>query len=214
MLVRLLLFLAAIVHVHSDSALASLGTELKTGIAKLNSYDNVELIGYVHTSYATRSEAEVDADVASYAQWSTYRQQNLNISGIFFDEAPSKDDQTLIQYMQRVSRYARAQKLSTIVFNPGTKVQNSTYFKSANLIVEVENDYSQWTSNTPAEMFTSSHYYPKDAVILYNAPLDADYNAVVNEATYMGLGAAFLTNSADYTTVESVPKVAEAFAQT
>ncbi|KAJ5595005.1 Spherulation-specific family 4 [Penicillium hispanicum] len=193
---------------------ASLGSNLRDGIAKLNKYENVELIGYVRTSYATRNESEVDSDVATYAQWSSYRQQNLNISGIFFDEAPSDNDQTLIRYMQRVSKYAKGHHLNTTVFNPGTKVKSTAYYNTASLIVEVENTYSEWTEKSPSELFSAKTSYSKDAIILYDAPLsEVNYKSVIQEASQMGLGAAFLTNDADYKTLDSVETVAAAFAQ-
>lgn len=65
----------------------------------------------------------------------------------------------------------------------------------------------------PSEAVSSSKDYSKDVIILYSAPLDTDYEAVVQEAQVMGLGAAYLTNGDNYMSVDTVLKVAASFNQ-
>lgn len=116
--------------------------------------------------------------------------------------------------MQSISASAKSSDLSKVVFNPGATLESGSadeYFKAADLIVEFENSYSEWTTRIPAQQFSSSEHYAKDAIILYNAPATADYRAVVQEAQNLGLGAAYLTNTDDYTSVTTVKKIAASF---
>lgn len=176
----------------------------------------MRVIGYIPVNYAERAQAEVDSQIATYSGWSSYKAKNISVSGIFFDEAPSTNDNTKISYMQSISATAKISNLNMVVFNPGTTLEEGSaaeYFKAADLIVEFEKPYSEWTSIIPANEFSSSETYGKDAIIVYSAPLTADYGAVVQEAQSMGLGAVYLTNSDDYMSIDTVPKVAASFAQ-
>jgi hypothetical protein len=180
------------------------------GVAKLNSYSNVQVIGYIPTGYAERDISSVKSDISTYSNWSSYKAKNITVSGIFFDEGPNTNDQTKISYMREISQSAKSSDLPTVVFNPGAKLEDGSaaeYFKAADLIVEFENSYSVWTSTVPADGFSGGHY-SKAAIILYSAPLTADYEGVVQEAQGMGLGAAYLTDGDDYKTVDSLTKVA------
>jgi hypothetical protein len=80
---------------------------LISGVSKLNSYDNVQVIGYIATSYAKREQAEAESQIAIYSGWSSYTTKNLSLCGIFFDEAPRTNDSTKISYMQSISATAK-----------------------------------------------------------------------------------------------------------
>ncbi|KAJ5380679.1 Spherulation-specific family 4 [Penicillium cataractarum] len=186
---------------------------LITGVSTLNSYDNVQVIGYIPTNYAERAQAEVNSQIAAYSGWSSYKAKNISVSGIFFDEAPRTNDNTTISYMQSISTTAKSSNLNMVVFNPGTKLEEGSaaeYFKAADLIVEFEKSYSEWTSAIPANEFSSSETYCKDAIIVHSAPMTADYRAVVQDAQSMGLGAVYLTSSDDYMSLDSVATLAAA----
>lgn len=103
------------------------------------------------------------------------------------------------------------------MFNPGTTLEEGSaaeHFKAADLIiVEFGKSYSKWIFIIPANEFSSSETYGKDAIIVYSASLTADYGAVVREAQSMGLGAVYLTSSDDYMSIDTVLKVAASFAQ-
>ena len=43
-----------------------------TGVAKLNSYSNVNTVGYVDTAHASKDVADVNAEVDTYASWAGY----------------------------------------------------------------------------------------------------------------------------------------------
>lgn len=183
-----------------------------TGIEKLNSYPNVQLLGYVHTSYTAEPHPAVNANVTSYSAWSSKGSKNITLSGIFFDEAPQANDKAQIDYMHQVSEFAKSNDLPLVVFNPGAALAEGSedgYYKDATYIVEFENSVAEWSNFAPENL--SQKYRPKQAVIAYGATSDSDYESVVKDAQEKGLGAVYLTPGNDYMSPGTVSKVAEAF---
>ncbi|KIY52583.1 hypothetical protein FISHEDRAFT_34977 [Fistulina hepatica ATCC 64428] len=111
----------------------------QTCIAELlNTGSNVHAVGYVLTDYGSRSEQDVLADIATYAQWdSDYRP-----SGIFFDQASysASEVSTYTTYAENArSSFSDA----LVILNPGTAT-DSGYYAIADLIVTTENDYDSF----------------------------------------------------------------------
>ncbi len=77
----------------------------------------VKVIGYVYTSYATRSAADVETDINRWRSW--YPQ----LGGIFFDEQTS--DAGNENYYKALSDYAKSQGLTYTVGNPGMDISSS-----------------------------------------------------------------------------------------
>jgi Spherulation-specific family 4 len=77
-------------------------------ILKINNFTNVETVGYVHTSFATRNISDVLEDVAIYSGWNTNANattgSKLAVHGIFFDEAPSEYTEATAQYMLAINQ--------------------------------------------------------------------------------------------------------------
>ncbi|KAJ5603769.1 hypothetical protein N7537_006725 [Penicillium hordei] len=186
-----------------------------TAIAKLNSYSNANVLGYIHTKQGTRSSPEVERDIATYAKWATYTGRNIRLSGIFFDEAANGEDPSKLAYFENLSRMSKISGLSTIIFNPGVKLAADVakWFAAADFIVEYENTYANWVDLAPDEHFSMPGHYEKSAVILNQTPGDADVDHVVRLAKDMGLGAIYLASDDNYMSLSTVPKVAVAVAQ-
>ncbi|KAJ5513320.1 Spherulation-specific family 4 [Penicillium fimorum] len=186
-----------------------------TAIAKLNSYSNTKLLGYTYTKQGTRASSEVEKDIAVYAKWANYAEQNIRLSGIFFDEAADGEDPSKLAYFQNLSRKSKSSSLSTVVFNPGVKLKADVakWFEAADFIVEFENTYANWVARAPDENFSTPEHYGKDAVILNQTPEDASIDDVVRLAKDMGLGAIYLASDDNYMSLATVPKVAVAVAQ-
>ena len=72
-------------------------------LPKLNSYDNVQTVGYVRTGYATQNISLVVSEVATYARWAS-KNSSLAMHGIFFDEAPHEYSAAAVEYMQTVNQ--------------------------------------------------------------------------------------------------------------
>ena len=85
------------------------------GAKSLADLPNVSLIGYVHSTLCQRPAAEVQADIQAWAAW---RDQGVNINGIFIDEAPA--DGNCVDYMEGLTTYTRnTAGLEVLVYNPG-----------------------------------------------------------------------------------------------
>ena len=77
-------------------------------IPKLASYDNVRLLGYVATTYATRDISLVRKDIETYAGWSTNSSiPYLAVRGIFFDETPQQYDANVLAYLEKLRDVVR-----------------------------------------------------------------------------------------------------------
>lgn len=67
-------------------------------VEKLNTYPNVQTIGYVRTGYASRNISDVVAEVSTYAGWAS-NSSALAMHGIFFDEAPHQYSADAVEFM-------------------------------------------------------------------------------------------------------------------
>ncbi|KAJ5467177.1 hypothetical protein N7475_004929 [Penicillium sp. IBT 31633x] len=186
-----------------------------TAIETLNTYSNAKVLGYTYTEHGTRARADVEKEIAAYANWSSYTAKNIRLSGIFFDQAPNGGDPSKLAYFQHLSQTTKSSGLDIVVFNPGVKIVSdvAAWFKAADLIVECENTYANWVALAPTEHFSTPDNYGKDAMILNQTPEDVNIDTVVKLAKDMGLGAVYLTHDGDYMSLTTVPKVAVAVAQ-
>jgi hypothetical protein len=78
-------------------------------IPVLNSKQNVRIIGYVRTGWATRNITEVLDGVSIYASWATNKTANYQIHGIFFDETPNNYTSNGVSFMTDVTQFAKNQ---------------------------------------------------------------------------------------------------------
>jgi hypothetical protein len=58
-----------------------------SGTAQLNSYRNVQTIGYVHTGYATTNINSCKLTSLARKNWAIYTLSNIGIEGILFDKS-------------------------------------------------------------------------------------------------------------------------------
>lgn len=80
-------------------------------IPNLASYDNVRLLGYVATTYATRNISLVRKDIETYAAWPTQSaNRSLAVNGIFFDETPQQFDANALAYFQELTALVKQSK--------------------------------------------------------------------------------------------------------
>jgi hypothetical protein len=96
-----------------------------TGLETLNNFTNVQTLGYVPTHWATQDLATVEAQVATCASWSNIFDDNVHVSGIFFDEAPSTLDGDNLSYMVNATAFPKQafpKDKIHITTNPGVPV--------------------------------------------------------------------------------------------
>jgi hypothetical protein len=78
-------------------------------LPKLNSRKNVQTIGYVRTTWATRNISDVLQDVSTYSSWAENKTADYQVHGIFYDEAPSTYSSETAAFMKTLDQYAKAQ---------------------------------------------------------------------------------------------------------
>jgi hypothetical protein len=87
----------------------------------------IEVVGYVSTAYAGRSEGEAKDEIDRYYDW-------YGLDGVFLDEvSPSDHD-----YYKDLEEYADPDGTQTVVLNPGAPVPES-YEDAGDIIVAYEN---------------------------------------------------------------------------
>lgn len=105
----------------------------KTYTKKMNDA-GVEMVGYVHTSYGTRSISDVKKEIDIYASEFSY------VSGIFLDEASASSAQ--LSYYQQLHSYIMSLPgFKYNIINPGA-VPASGYLNAATQIVSFEQSAS------------------------------------------------------------------------
>jgi len=142
-----------------------------SNISKLNSYSNVKLFGYVHTSWGERDLDHIATDIRTYESWSSYKDADIHVQGIFFDEAPST--LSCLAFMREVYQNTKSTltKGNTVWTNPGTVV-DGRFFAVADLINTFEDNHANWQTitHTPQEHRTKStvmiHTYQGSATTL------------------------------------------------
>jgi hypothetical protein len=162
-----------------------------TAIDNLNKYPNVQLLGYTHTSYTTRSQSAVLADVNTYANWSKCSTtKDVHMDGIFFDEAPAQYSTSSYNYMSQISNTAR-NSLSYVAFNPGT-MPDSRYFDLADNICVWEDAYSHYSSNAWSPL--SQAQRKKSSILIHTFTANANtQKSLVNTIESSGVAGLYIT---------------------
>ncbi|KKY15753.1 putative cell surface spherulin 4-like protein [Phaeomoniella chlamydospora] len=183
------------------------------GVAKLNSYSNTKLLGYVPTTYARRSQSSVLSDIDRYAKWSTYKAADIHMDGIFFDETPSTYTSAAASYMSTISARVKSSLGSAnnyIVFNPGVVV-DSRYYNYANLVVAWEN-YAKYFSTSSSISAIPKAVRAKTAVILHHfTGTTTTQKTIINNIVNQGVKGVYITSSSDFT---SYPQLWTSFCST
>lgn len=170
-----------------------------TAVAKLNAYPNANVLGYVHVLSTDRSISEVESDIDTYAGWSTYSESNIQVDGIFFDEAPNDYSSATYSYMRNVAAHARAAlpaSSPSVTFNPGTVVDNR-FFTLADNIVVFE-DYADNFDAIDSLAAVPKSVRSKSSIILHDFDGDSsDLTSTVKAVHSAGIPGLFIS-SAEY----------------
>lgn len=113
-------------------------------IKDMNS-SNIRVIGYVYTNYGKRDINDVEKDIDSWTQF----YKDAGVSGIFFDQASSKNEKKLIDYYKELYTYTKSKGYNFIVLNAGTTVDNAYIDNNvADMVVSYEKPAQQlFTAN-------------------------------------------------------------------
>lgn len=175
-----------------------------TGIAKLNSYQNVQTLGYVDTNYTLRAFTDVTADISVYAHWSSYTEANISIAGIFFDDVNNTAASAVYTYMHNASAYANStvpSDITPVVFNTGT-LAPPQLFSYCDTVVEFENPFSNYKNDTTIGTIPSE-YRGQSAIIVYNTPTTANVKSLVHTMALNGVEAVYFGADRYYNTTDA-----------
>ncbi|CAG8981458.1 hypothetical protein HYALB_00003028 [Hymenoscyphus albidus] len=181
----------------------SLDASYTESIAKLNSYNNTKLFGYVRTDYTNQPYAQVTADVSTYANWPKTTPADVHMDGIFFDEAVQFINQASGDYMRGITNFAKSafNNNAAVIFNPGTNT-SPEFYDIADIIVPVEAAYSSYSAQTTAGIPAAER--SKAAVLLHHFTGSlTDQKNVVNAMANSGVGYLFLTDQ-EYNSFSSI----------
>ena len=165
------------------------------GVAKLNTYHNVILIGYVRTQYMQRSNDTVKTDVNTYASWNSYQPQNVSIAGIFFDEVTGKDayNDQVQAYYGGLSAHVKSTFKSTVkpvVFNPGA-LGPEPLFGVCDVMIEFEGWAKEYQDPSTIAKFPSGQL-SKVGIMAYNTEaLPMSVPQAVHGMAQKGIGTVF-----------------------
>ena len=117
--------------------------EYLTAINKAKS-TGIRVLGYVHTSYGTRSQTDVKSDIDKYKAW-------YNVSDIFLDEASGQTAD--LSYYQHLADYIHTTAGAIVMLNFGIYPDES-YMNIGDIANVFENTYSAYpTAQIPSWAF-------------------------------------------------------------
>ena len=145
-----------------------------------------KVLGYVHTSYAARPLADVEAEIDAYHRW-------YHIDGIFIDEMTSDANAGHLHYYEQIDHFVHHEQHHWIdVGNPGVNVPRSYINHAADEFVLFENGSGYDTYTPPAYQ---ARRPARDFVnLLYNVPTAAAMQADVSLAVSRHTGSIFITD--------------------
>ncbi|KAL9066389.1 MAG: hypothetical protein Q9161_007608 [Pseudevernia consocians] len=173
-----------------------------TAIKDLNSYPNVQTLGYVDTDFTHRAYSAVVSDIDTYASWSGYTSANISIAGIFFDDVNNTASNAVNTYMRNASAYAYANvpsDITPVVFNPGS-LAPTTLFSYCDTMVEFENALSVYKNDTTIATIPSA-YRDQSAILVYNTASTANVKSLVHTMAIDGVEAVYFSADCCYNTL-------------
>lgn len=167
-------------------------------MSKLNAYDNVDLYGYVHTSWGARELSAIEADIANYEAWATVKNADIHVSGLFVDEAPS--DTKYLDYMNTIDKQAKKvmTKGSRVWTNPGVPV-DSRFYNAADIINAYENTFDYWTKHGGNTSIPAAQRAQSTVMIHGFKGTDAQLKTAVDAVKKDGYASAIITTDSSYT---------------
>ncbi|HEX8793335.1 MAG TPA: spherulation-specific family 4 protein [Polyangiaceae bacterium] len=159
------------------------------------------VVGYVHTSYAMRPIAQVEADADS---WYAFYPA---IDGIFVDET-STDKTTVAPYYQPLDAHVKAEpgtRAHTVVINPGTMIDES-FMQAADVVVTFEDTYAHYTNGSypPNPAWTANYARRRFWHLVLSAATTADMQNAVTIARQRNVGFVYVTDQGPATAYQQI----------
>ena len=162
-----------------------------SGIAKLNSYPNVNTVGYVDTAYGNKDISAVNAETDVYASWAGYSGANIAIGGIYFDDVSSEETGSIYSYYQTVAAHARSSFKSSahVVFNPGYRAPTQL-FSYADTIVEFEDSLANYEGKGIIDQIPAQ-FHGQSALQIKDTPEGTDVASLIATMAQSGIEAVY-----------------------
>ena len=169
-----------------------------SGIAKLNSYSNVNTVGYVATTYGKKDISAVNAETDVYASWAGYSAANIAIGGIYFDEVSSEETSSIYSYYQTVAGHVRSSFKSSahVVFNPGYRTA-AQLFSYADTIVEFEDSLANYEGKGIIDQIPAQ-FRAQSALQVYSTPEGTDVGSLIATMAQSGIEAVYFGEDCCY----------------
>ena len=108
-------------------------------VAAVNSArsSGIKVLGYVHTSYGTRSSAIVKSEIDAYKNW-------YGVDGIFIDETMANP--TYLSYYSTLASYIRSARGDFVMLNPGVFPTMAKFIEMADTTVVFEGTYATYST--------------------------------------------------------------------
>ncbi|KAL4902077.1 hypothetical protein BDW74DRAFT_158987 [Aspergillus multicolor] len=171
-------------------------TSYQSAIRRLDSYANVQKVGYVRTNYAQRNVSEVLADVATYSSWKD-NASDLAMSGIFFDESPHQYAAETVSYLEGINAAVKSAAgldgEKTIIHNPGVLPADQLLLNTTDITVVFEQSYAHYEDSQEVQLDAASSFADRDswAYIFHSLPdmsnktLDKFVHTISHKAAYL-----------------------------
>jgi hypothetical protein len=147
----------------------------------------VSVIGYVYTSYGSRSASAVRADVDAYFA-------RYPVSGIFFDEASNQSSTQ--SYYASLYQYVHSKGAGslTVVTNPGVAASTAWQLDggTADVVNIFEGSPSSFSSWSPPS-WVASRNPARLSTIVYGASSTSTMQTVCSRASSLNLGWSYVT---------------------
>lgn len=169
-----------------------------SGLAKLNSYSNVNTVGYVDTAHGQKDISSVNAETDVYASWAGYSDANISIGGIYFDDVSSEESSSMYSYYETVAAHARSSMKTSahVVFNPGYRAPTQL-FSYANTIVEFEDSLAHYQSEDIIDQIPTQ-FRGQSALQIYSTPEGTDVGSLMSTMAQSGIEAVYFGEDCCY----------------
>ncbi|KAL4736909.1 Spherulation-specific family 4-domain-containing protein [Aspergillus similis] len=168
----------------------------QTAIQRLDTYPNVQKIGYVRTNYAQRNVSEVLTDVSTYSGWQS-QSADLAMAGIFFDESPHQYAAETVEYLERINaaviNASGIEGKKTVIHNPGTIPDSQLILNTTSITVVFEQSYDHYKTSQESRLNALADSAGRDswAYIFHSVPqmsntsMDSFVRGISRQAAYL-----------------------------
>ncbi|MEI8341895.1 MAG: spherulation-specific family 4 protein [Verrucomicrobiota bacterium] len=188
--------ITAIINPANGPGVSGPNSDYVKGMADLTA-GGVKMIGYVSTSYGTRTLSAIESDIDLWAS------SFPGVTGIFLDEEST--DPAKLAFYQTLHDYILAKPgLATVVANPGTNTPESFISgPTADTTVLFENG-SGWGSYV-TDSYVANYPRSSFAAVFYNLSTTAQMQAAVDLAQQRNFGYVFATDATGANPYDTLP---------